>query len=368
VRFAVSLGALVASLALIALPSIALASSLDATSPVPSVEPTSTTPTPTPEPRTMTLLVAGDLMCHSQQLRAAHGANGYDFKPAFARVAKVVSAADLSIGNLETTLSEHYRTGYPTFKSPASYASALKWAGFDALGTANNHTLDGGGTGVRYTSRVLDRLGLAHVGSDGHRVTVVERNGIRIAVLAYTYGTNGLRSPYPGAVNRTKLTSIRRDIKSARKHADAVIVMMHWGSEYTMTPAASTRRLARGIVRAGADLVVGSHPHVVQPVERYKGHYIVYSMGNFISGQSRSRTDLGIMVRVRIKKGTTTSIDRLEVLPVYRDATPGLGRSSYRTVLISSALAGKERAISRADRRRLLSYRALCRRMFGRYL
>ena len=259
-------------------------------------------------------------------------------------------------------------SGYPSFRSPTAFAVALKAAGFDVLTTANNHTLDGGASGVRYTSAYLGRLGIAHAGSDNHRWVVVRRKGIRIAILPYTYGTNGIRSPYAGAVSRISLLQIRRDIASARKASDFVVVYLHWGAEYSTRPEASTRKFAHQVIDAGADLILGSHPHVVRPIERYLGHYIVYSMGNFIHGQARALTDLGVMVQVKvIRRGKSASVSSVKVVPVYRDRSFGRGTRTYRTVLVDRALAARDSLISSADSSKLRSYRALCKRMFRGY-
>jgi poly-gamma-glutamate synthesis protein (capsule biosynthesis protein) len=284
-------------------------------------------------------------------------------------VARTVSNADIAIGNLETTLSDLPPwMGYPKFRSPPSYASALKSTGFDVLSTANNHSLDGGAKGVRNTSKVLDKLKIAHVGSNKRTIAIVSRGNIKVAFLSYTFSTNGIGSPFKGAVNRINRAQMRRDIKAARKRADFVVVVVHWGTEYSRTPERATRKLGRALIDSGADLILGSHPHVVRPVERYRGHYIVYSMGNFISGQSKGMTDLGIMVQAKIVKGASgTAAAKLKVLPVYRDRTSGAGCRSYRTVLIDSALSGHESMISGSDRRAMRRYRSYCRRMFKGY-
>ena len=317
----------------------------------------------------LTLLALGDLMCHAPQLRAARVRGGYDFTQAFAPVASTIASADIAEGNLETTLRNAPPwAGYPKFRSPPAYASALKKAGLDVLGTANNHALDGGAGGVRYTSNELGRLGMARVGTSNRRVAVVQRNGIKVAFLAYTYGTNGIGSPFKGAVNRIDRVQMRKDIASARKQADAVVMVLHWGTEYSATPETANRRLGRAMIDAGADLVLGSHPHVVRPIESYRGHYIVYSMGNFISGQSQPMTDLGIMVKVKIdKRDGKTTVSKPQVLPVYRDYTSGAGRRSFRTVLIDRALAKKESLISSSDARAMRKYQKYCKRMFRGY-
>jgi poly-gamma-glutamate synthesis protein (capsule biosynthesis protein) len=158
-------------------------------------------------------------------------------------------------------------------------------------------------------------------------------------------------------------------IAKARTTADLVVVVPHFGSEYVRTPEAKTKATARALIDAGADLVLGSHPHVVRPVEKYKGHYIVYSMGNFISAMTNTYTDLGIMVSATItRRGGLTKVASLKVLPVYRDLSSGMGRSTWRTVLISDALKSGASLISSSDRSRMRFYQTYCASVFKGYL
>jgi hypothetical protein len=316
----------------------------------------------------MTILAVGDIMAHVGQLKAAKRGGGYGFTESFAPVRPAIEAADLAVGNLETTLSNRRYSGYPAFKSPAAFADAIKWAGFDALTTANNHSLDGGAKGVNYTTAYLDSIGIAHFGTNNPAPVVVEHDGIKVAFASYTYSTNGVRSPYATAVNRINLARIRADVAAVRPSVDLVIVFMHWGREYSTSVESSTRSQARSIIDGGADMVLGSHPHVVRPIEAYNGRYIVYSMGNFLSGQSKRLTDLGAMVTVRATKTVDgTVISDLRVRPTFRDRSSGKGRSTYRTVLITEQLAAPDRLISKADKAKMRSYLAFSRRMYGAY-
>lgn len=338
-----------------------------APSAAPSTE--DTAPAPAAD-ATVTLLAVGDLMCHSQQFNAARTHGGYDFLPEFKAVKSDIASADIAAGNLETTLrpAGPY-SGYPRFRSPRAYADALKSSGFDVLTTANNHALDGGAGGVRYTDAYLDKLGLAHTGTDKDGPAVVEHDGLKIAFLAYTYGTNGIHSPFAGAVNRIDLARMKVAIAAARKKADFVVVVPHWGDQYTAAPESATKKLGRALINAGADLILGSHPHVLRPVEKYKGHYIVYSMGNFLSGSSHARTDLGMMVKVRVvRRSGVVKVTAITVIPTYRDHTRGAGKSSYRVVRISRELAKPDSRISASDLKRMRSYRTYCRKMFGKLL
>jgi len=338
----------------------------------PGIASAETTPTPTPTATpdaTVTLIAVGDLMVHSAQLNAAWTHGGCDFVPAFRAVAARIKAADIAAGNLETTLRTSGYTGYPCFRSPTAYARALKGAGFDVLTTANNHTLDGGATGVRYTASYLDRIGIAHTGSNKSGMTVVTHDGVKIAFIAFTYGTNGIRSPFPGAVNRIDLSVMKHWIAHGHAQADLVIVVPHFGAEYSRTPESATKAKARALIDAGADLILGSHPHVVRPVEKYRGHYIVYSMGNFVSAMTKSYTDLGIMVSATVtRRHGVTKVARLKVLPVYRDASFGRGTSTWRTVVISDALKSGAALISSSDRAHMRAYRSYCEHVYGSYL
>ncbi|HEY5506700.1 MAG TPA: CapA family protein, partial [Coriobacteriia bacterium] len=352
----VMLAAMVVASVLAAAPAVAFAAK------------TTLTPAPTStRDATVTLLAVGDLMCSTDQLAKGASGGNYDFRPAFAPVASLIRSADLAFGNLETTLrSTAPFHGYPAFRSPRAYADAAKWAGFDVLTTANNHALDGGATGVRYTAAYLGKLGIAHTGTDKDGPAIVTHDGVRIAVLAYTYATNGIHSPFAGAVNRIGLARMKAAIAAVRPKADLVVLCLHWGTEYSPTPEAATRSMARSLIDAGADLILGSHPHVVRPVATYKGHYIVYSMGNFISGMSGTYKDLGIMVSATVAKhGDATKIASLKVIPVYRDRTSGAGHATYRTISIRAALAHPDSRTSKADRSRMVFYRAYCKRMFG---
>jgi poly-gamma-glutamate synthesis protein (capsule biosynthesis protein) len=315
---------------------------------------------------TVALIAVGDLMCSTDQLAKGTSGGRYDFRPSFAPVASLLRSGDLTFGNFETTLrSTAPYHGYPTFRSPRAYADAARWAGFDVLTTANNHALDGGATGVRYTAAYLSRIGIAHTGTDKDGPAVVTHDGVRITVLAYSYATNGIHSPFAGAVNRIGLARMKKAITAAKPKADLVVLCLHWGTEYSPSPEAATRSMARSLIDAGADLILGSHPHVVRPVATYKGHYIVYSMGNFISGQSGGRKDLGLIISAAVtKRDEVTKVARLKVIPVYRDRTSGAGRATYRVVRISSELAHPDSRISASDRARMVSYRAYCRRMF----
>ena len=266
-------------------------------------------------PQTVDLLFAGDLMQHQAQIDAARMTSGYDYHACFARMKTEIGRADVAVANLEVTLAGKPYRGYPQFSAPDEYLTAIKEAGFDVLLTANNHCLDGGGKGLERTLCMLDSLHIDHLGTyrtaeerAQRHPLLVETKGMRIAFLNYTYGTNGLEVKSPQIVNYIDTALIKKDLRQARAmRPDAIIACMHWGLEYKNLPEASTRRLARWLIDQGVDHVIGSHPHVVQPMEVVTGkdgkrHLLVYSLGNYISNMSKIGTDGGLMVRLQLTK------------------------------------------------------------------
>lgn len=253
-----------------------------------------------PEVRRARLVFAGDLMQHTPQLTAARTPEGdFDFNASFDWVRERFRAADAAIVNLETTLSESGPyTGYPCFRSPAALAEALDSLGVDITVLANNHCCDGGSKGIRTTIRELDRHGIEHTGvfldsSDfrARHPLRFEAGGIRFALLNYTYGTNGLPVPSGLSVNPIDTVRIAADLAAVEHDGvDCVIACMHWGNEYERRPNKVQRQLAGFLRRHGVDLIVGSHPHVVQPYEQDSNGIVLYSLGNFVSNQ-RNRGD-----------------------------------------------------------------------------
>lgn len=284
-------------------------------------------PTPTPEPpRKITIVAVGDIMFHQPQIKAASTKDGYNFMPSFEDIKVVIESADIAIGNLETTINPDRKpSGYPMFNAPPEALDALKLTGFDILVTANNHSVDTGEKGIRSTVEQVRKRGMLPVGTgekhmDKH--AVLESNGIKIGVLAYTSSTNGLSAP-EGMINMEDLDQIISDIEKVKPQCDFLIVYVHTGSEYVRAVEAKQKELFRAIADAGADCVIGSHPHVVRPSELYKtdGREVLinYSLGNFISNQNDKYTDIGGMLQFSIVKHEgQTRLDMFEMLPVYR--------------------------------------------------
>ncbi len=269
-------------------------------------------------PQEVSLVFAGDAMQHQGQLDAARRPDGsYGYDGCFDAVAPYISAADYSVVNLETTLGAGGFTGYPCFCSPDSYAEALRDAGFDMMLTANNHTLDRLDKGLHRTISVLDSLGVDHLGTyhDGESrqralPMVKDIKGIKIGFLNYTYGTNGLTVKGDAVVDYIDTDLMASDIESARAAgAEILAVAVHWGVEYKLLPHPSQKALADFLVGQGVDLIIGGHPHVIQPMEvRHSEKYgkdvlLVYSLGNFISNMKTTDTRGGAMVKAVLRRG-----------------------------------------------------------------
>jgi len=278
------------------------------------------------------LLFAGDVMMHLPEINAARvdSADGFDFSPFFQYIAPIVKKADIAVANLETTFGGKPYKGYPQFSAPDTLAWFLKRAGFNLMVTANNHAADRGEHGVIGTIDGLNRAGLVHTGTfkdSADRAKtfpyMIEKKGIRFAFLNYTYGTNGLKVPPPAIINYIDTTQIKLDIAMAHTlKADAIIVVFHWGIEYQRMPNEEQKQLARFCLEQGIDVVIGSHPHVVQPAFwqafRKKGDtvdrkgLVLYSLGNYVSAQRDRYKDGAIMFSFTVKKNKFTKAISIE--------------------------------------------------------
>lgn len=263
------------------------------------------------------LLFAGDIMQHEAQLKMARQSNGeYSFSYCFRHIKEFVRSADISVANLETTIGKSGYSGYPSFCAPDSFLYAVKDAGFKVLLFANNHCMDKGKRGALHTLDMLDSLQIAHCGvyrnakeREERYPLIVEEKGVRVAILNYTYSTNGREIPSPMVVNLIDKETIARDIQSAKeKRADAIIACMHWGDEYVSLPPQRVKELGDWLIEQGVDHVIGNHPHVVQPLEIRESsttpdrNVVAYSTGNLVSNMSLRRTDGGMMIAMKLMK------------------------------------------------------------------
>lgn len=294
----------------------------------------------------ISLLFLGDIMQHETQINAAYNSKTgrHEYTECFQFLKPYFQSVDLTIGNLEVTLGGKPYTGYPQFSAPDELAVALKQVGLDVLVTANNHSVDRRKKGLERTIRVLDSLQLIHTGTFTDTVErmndyplLIHKNGFRLALLNYTYGTNGIPVTKPNVVNPIDTTLIRKDIIRARElKPDAIIVFMHWGNEYENQPTKQQRQLTEFCFKHGVQLVIGAHPHVLQPMEwrRENNQLVVYSLGNFVSGQRPRYRDGGAMLQVELKKViydtiSVTTIDKANYRLQWVYRTADAKRSFY---------------------------------------
>lgn len=268
-------------------------------------------------PDSISIFFAGDLMQHDAQIKAAKRMDGsYDYSNSFAHVRSYIRSADIAVGNLEVTLGGTPYRGYPAFSAPDEYLYAIRDAGFDVLMTANNHCMDRGVTGLRRTIKMVDSLRIKRAGTyidKEDRIhnypLLIEKKGFRIAFLNATYGTNGILVKEPGTVNFIDRDQLKADILKARlMKPDIIIAFMHWGQEYKTMPSPEEVDLAKWLIALGVNHVIGSHPHVIQPVVLMgdsvtpQKNLVAFSLGNYISNMSARHTDGGLSLKLLFKK------------------------------------------------------------------
>ncbi|NLK43336.1 MAG: CapA family protein [Tissierellia bacterium] len=310
------------------------------------------------------ILAVGDLMFHSPQYKAAfdNETKEYDFTPTFKYVKKYIESADLALGNFETVTGgdEIGYSGYPRFNTPEAALFAIKEAGFDILSTANNHSLDQGKKGLVNTIDNIHKYGMKNIGTykEENSILVEEINQIKIGFLSYTYGLNGMdytltEEELTYMVNLIDEDRIKSQIQEARAmDLDLIVVFIHWGNEYQREPSTYQLVLGEKIIEWGGDIILGSHPHVVQKSQiinkEGKDKFIIYSMGNFLSNQRRetmgnSYTEDGIMVELEIEKNLTensTIIKNIHYIPTWVHRYRDNGRLVYEILPIEDYLKG----------------------------
>ncbi len=291
-------------------------------------------------PKRATISAVGDLMVHKWQLSNAYltESNTYSFDSCFQSIKEHLSTADLTIGNLETVFAgkEIGYSDYPCFNTPDEFGQALKNAGFDLLTTANNHCNDKGEKGLLRTIEVLDRVGLEHIGTyktaeERDKIYIKDINGMKFAILAYTYGTNGipLTNGKPYLANVLTKELVQKDIAEAKKlEPDFIIILPHMGNEYQEFPEDEFRGLVKFMFESGADIVLASHPHVLQPFELFtiqdkdgtqRECFAAYSLGNFISSQRTQPREVGIILNLNFEKafGKKAELKNLSYVPTW---------------------------------------------------
>lgn len=280
--------------------------------------------------KTARVVANGDILCHDALYYTAKKSDGgYDFNPFFEYVKPWIEGADLAIGDYEGTISDkHPLGGYPLFNAPIEIADTMKDLGYDVVDLAHNHILDTGLYGLKYTNKVFKDRGLDVVGvhvdkkRSEDKILIKEVNGIKIAILAYAYGYNGMEANLTAEEHNNYLADLneekmKEEIQRAEKEADITIVMPQMGVEYRLQPTEEQKVLYRKMIDWGADVIFGGHPHVIEPAETVEKDgdkkFIIYSMGNFISNQRMERMDnkwpeRGLLMDVTFEKNNGKTI------------------------------------------------------------
>ena len=303
---------------------------------------------------TLSILFMGDVMQHRQQLHSAlipgtdsTLSSSYDYSSYFAHVQHFIDEADFTVANMEFCLGGPPYTGYPSFSAPEALAEEAAEAGIDLFLCANNHICDKGRRGLVSSLEKYEKIGVPVTGvyrdsldEQKHNPYIAEIGGVRVAFINFTYGTNGIRVPEPFIVNMMDKEKVREAFVRARKmEADIIIALPHWGQEYTTVPDSRQREWAEFLLECGADAVIGSHPHVIQPVE----FPVAYSMGNFISNMSLRNTELGLMIilKIAVTSYGDSYVAGLEAVPVWCSRPGGYG-DGYTVLPVREFLNRKE--------------------------
>lgn len=317
------------------------------------------------ESSTLKIIAAGDLMFHMPQINSAREADGsFDFNPPFHHVAEHIKDADIAIANLETvTAGDHIGfSGFPRFNSPEAVLDAISDTGFDLLVTSNNHSLDKGKTGIINTIDAIGDRGMEYIGTSKDKrrpFVVMDANNIKIGILSYTYGLNGLDSLLTAEERENMVNLIDRDLISEdilalnEEKVDLIVAYMHWGNEYHSSYSNEQKELAEFLNDNGVDIILGSHPHVIQGIEEIhsdsKMTFVAYSMGNFISNQRYdtmgvSATEDGMMVQIEVTKDLvngTTNISNIRMIPTWIQRSWQGSSYEYLILPVEAAIEGK---------------------------
>lgn len=320
------------------------------------------------------IMANGDLLYHDIIYISAKKSDGtYDFHENFEYVKPWLKQADLVIGDFEGTVNkDHYLAGYPLFNAPGEVMDAIKDAGYQVLDLAHNHILDSQIEGVVSTADAIEKAGMTPIGVYTHEprdkapIVIKEVNGIKVALLAYSYGFNGIeqsisQEDYNRYLSDLDEDKMKAEIERAEKEADITIIMPQMGVEYQIEPTEEQKKLYHKMIDWGADIIFGGHPHVVEPAETVEKNgdkkLIIYSMGNFISNQrietmqdveNAKWTERGVLMDVTIKKKSgKTTIETAQAHPSWVSRTPKGGYSPegyplylYQTYILEDFIEG----------------------------
>ncbi|MBP1759186.1 MAG: Bacterial capsule synthesis protein cap [Firmicutes bacterium] len=303
----------------------------------------------------VTLVATGDILMHNTQIASGQQADGsFQFDSFFSPVKLLLQSGDYASTNFEAALAgeDSGYTGYPKFNSPDEMAITLKEAGYDLVITSNNHILDRGYSGAIRTMNVLRNAGLDIIGTyqnqeEKDAVFIKDLDGIQVGYLAYSYGTNGIPVPqeHPYFFNFLNKDTILEDINRLNPKVDVLVLVLHWGVEYSLQPTAEQKELARIFLEAGVDVILGSHPHVIQPMEVVKinnqDKFVIYSMGNFIGDQRGVERNSGVILNLTFQKDVTkgeTVLKEVSYTPTYSHSYLDNGRLRFRVVGVEDTI------------------------------
>lgn len=291
-------------------------------------------------PINFTMTAIGDTLCHNTQYWDAYNSSTkqYDFSYVYDNIKDYTSSADITIGSLETTFAGEDRgySNYPVFNSPDSLATGLKDIGVDVISLAGNHALDYGYSGICRTIDVLDNVGISHLGTyksaeDQNKILIKDVKGVKIAFINYTYGTNGIPVPSdkPYCLNLIDKDLISKQIMQANEqNVDMIVACMHWGTEYKTSANDEQKELADFLFKSGVDIILGNHPHVLEPMEKKtitlddgstKDVFVVYALGNFTADQRAEITRDSAILNLDITKDSDGKIliNKVSYVPIY---------------------------------------------------
>ena len=309
---------------------------------------------------TLTIRVFGDMMMHTQQINTAYKSDGsYNFDTYFTHVQKFLDSSDINIANMEFTLAGKPYSGYPAFSAPDEYAHKIAQCGFDVFLAANNHICDKYSKGLIRTLDIYRELASTHgiyfTGAAGDEAElertnplIIENKGIKIAIINATYGTNlACEKKWPQTNYLNNKAMLARALEVAEERADITIALPHWGEEYVLHHNSNQKAMAQWLIENGADIIIGSHPHVVQDAEsiEYKDNTVpvVYSLGNAISNMSAANTQIGLMATIKIVRQSDNTHQILPIEFTYLwSSRPGGYCNSYTILPVKDFLDTKE--------------------------
>ncbi|WP_231474208.1 CapA family protein [Enterococcus saccharolyticus] len=299
-------------------------------------------------PQTITVTASGDMLYHRPLYLSSFDGENYDFDNDYEKVKPLISSADIALGDFEGTINPKREVGgFPLFNAPPTVVDSIKDAGFDVIDLAHNHILDTGIEGVVTTATTFHDAGLDTIGVnvDNDGILVKEVKGIKVAMLAYSYGFNGIeesisKKDYDKYLNDLSMDKVEADIKKAEKIADITIVMPQDGVEYALEPTEAQQTNYRKMIDSGADIIFGGHPHVVEPTEIIEKDgekkFIIYSMGNLLSNQrfetvnNNYWTERGVIPEVEITKdGKRTYLSNVTLHPTWVSREPIANHTYY---------------------------------------